>query len=252
MDHQKSALGNFKVRTSWQAVVVVLGGLGLFGSQWVMPNSELFAHVKMKILASSAALAQFAGTEAPDVKWTDITGRQFSLSEFRGKRVVLNVFATWCGPCKLEIPAFNEFAQSVSSPDQDTDNTTHSGSDVIVIGLTAEDPETVREFLKQTEVKYPIGMVEEWPAPFDQIDVVPTTIIISPDGVIEKTHSGALTVNDLRLLLDEASKLNLKRPAETQTEPAKTKRTESNGATLAVHGVPARRSENQVDAHGIQ
>jgi thiol-disulfide isomerase/thioredoxin len=201
MINDQSVLDDFKPRTSWQGFLVVIVGLALFGSQWLMPNSELFAHVKMKIYADSGALAQHIGQPVSDVKWLDVEGREFSLEEYKGKRVVLNVFATWCLPCKVEISAFNQFAQTA---DKNT----------VVIGLTVEEPETVKAFLKEVDFNYVVGIAIKLPAPFDQITSVPTTVIISPDGVIEKVHSGALKPDDLQLLFQQACELNLKRPVK--------------------------------------
>lgn len=58
MKNEQAGLRNFKARVSWQAAIVILGGLALFGSQWAMPNSELFAHVKAKLLSTPTAFAQ--------------------------------------------------------------------------------------------------------------------------------------------------------------------------------------------------
>lgn len=211
MSNEQSALTGFRPRMSWQAIFVILGGTVLFGSQWLIPTSELFAHVKMKIYSQDSSLAKLVGTEIPDMKWQDLDGRPVKLSDFRGKRVVLNVFATWCGPCKMEIPTFNQFAQSV-------------GPDAVVIGLSIEDPKVLRAFLDETEIDYGLVVAEESLPPLTEIDSVPTTLIISPDGLLEKAQSGALSTGDLQLLYEQACELNLKRavkePAPSDGEPA--------------------------------
>jgi peroxiredoxin len=207
MSNEPSALAGFRPRTSWQAIVVILGGFALFGSQWLMPTTELFAHVKMKVNSKSSPLAPYIGREVPDMEWIDLDGRSVRLSEFRGKRVVLNIFATWCGPCKAEIPTFNQFAQSVRP-------------DAIVVGLSVEDPKKVRAFLESTEVDYGIVVAKEILEPLTVVDSVPTTLIISPDGVLEKAQSGMLSTDDLQLLYEQACQLNLKRPTEKKQSVA--------------------------------
>jgi thiol-disulfide isomerase/thioredoxin len=107
-----------------------------------------------------------------------LDGKSKKLSDYAGKVLVVDLWATWCGPCRQEIPHLVEIAK------------TYKSKGVEVIGLTNEDPvadgEAVREFSKSFEINYPIG----WATPEVQIGImrgragIPQTLIIGRDGKV--------------------------------------------------------------------
>ena len=110
-----------------------------------------------------------------------LDGAPFRLTDFRGRVVILNLWATWCGPCRQEIPHFNELRRRY--PD----------SRLQIVGLTTENPEThsgaVRQFARQMDIKYRLGWAER---PFAEAlmsgrRVIPQTYVIGADGqVVER------------------------------------------------------------------
>jgi thiol-disulfide isomerase/thioredoxin len=118
-----------------------------------------------------------------DLQLTDIEGKQFKLSDYRGKWVVLNYWATWCPPCLEEIPELVYFHEN------------HRESDGVVIGVDMEmlSPEVLRQFVDDNFMTYPIvPLVEEMQA-FDDVQNFPTTYLIDPDGVVVVRHVGSVT-----------------------------------------------------------
>jgi len=113
---------------------------------------------------------------------TDLTGAEVRLDAFAGKVVLLNFWATWCGPCRAEIPALINL--QAAYPD-----------DVAVVGIVVFDRfgENVTRFASELKINYPIlngtarSDVEEAFAP---IWGLPTTIVIGRDGLIAKKRSG--------------------------------------------------------------
>lgn len=110
-------------------------------------------------------------------------GESIRLADYRGRWLVLNYWATWCAPCRKEIPelsALNEDRQ-----------------DVTVLGLAFEnaDAEVFATFLEDFDVSYPILMVDVYdpPAPLGAPRVLPTTYILDVDGYLVKTFVGPVT-----------------------------------------------------------
>lgn len=115
-----------------------------------------------------------------------------TLSEFRPKWVILNYWATWCVPCRKEIPELSEL-------DDERD-------DIVVLGLAYEDTEMdiFDEFLEQFKPSYRILLVDVYnpPEPFGAPKALPTTIILDPKGYAVKTFVGPVTMDSIESFID--------------------------------------------------
>lgn len=144
------------------------------------------------ILTVSGLRADYESQEPVDFSLQQLHGEVVSLSEFRHKWVVLNYWATWCAPCRKEIP-------DLSSLDEARD-------DIIVLGLAFEDTdmETFDEFLKEFHPSYPILLVDVYapPEPFGAPRVLPTTIILGLEGYPVKTFLGPVTRESIESFID--------------------------------------------------
>ncbi len=125
--------------------------------------------------------------QAPAFALQTLGGETVSLDAFRGQTVVLNFWATWCGPCRAEIPAFNRFA---------TDH-----PDVPVLGIVQDGPASkVRHFAGQHGMTYEVLMGDPQVFQDYQVSMYPTTVIVGPDGGIEHAHAGIMYGAYLRWL----------------------------------------------------
>ena len=115
----------------------------------------------------------------------DMTGNDVKLLSFKGKVILFNFWATWCGPCKVEIPWFIEFQNKYGS------------QGLAVVGLSVDDPaEKVRSYAAQHKVNYPmlVGMDrEDVQSAYGPIWGIPMTVIIGRDGKLCKKHMGITT-----------------------------------------------------------
>jgi len=118
---------------------------------------------------------------APDFALKDSTGKTVRLSDFRGKVVLLNFWATWCGPCKIEIPWFMEFEQN------------HKDHGFVVLGVAMDDDgwDVVKPYLERQRVNYRVVMgTPEIADQYGGVESLPTTFMIDREGRVAKIHIG--------------------------------------------------------------
>ena len=135
------------------------------------------------------AFALFASTataseQVVDFTLPDINGKSHSLSDYRGQWVIVNFWATWCGPCIEEIPELIEVSKL-------TDPVTP-----VVIGIDFEeiDTESLLEFINALKMDYLVLRIGERPlVPFEPLKGMPTTFIVSPEGKIVFRKIAAVT-----------------------------------------------------------
>lgn len=130
--------------------------------------------------------------EPVDFSLQQLHGGEVMLSEYRKKWVVLNYWATWCAPCRKEIP--------------DLSSLNVARDDIVVLGLAFEDTEIENfdEFLDEFNPSYQVLLVDVYapPEPFGAPRVLPTTIILNPEGRPVKTYLGPVTRQDIESFID--------------------------------------------------
>lgn len=135
-------------------------------------------------------------TETPvDFTLQQLGGGEVALGDYLGQWVVVNYWATWCSPCVKEMPELSEL---------------HEGrEDLVVLGLAFEDIEDadILAFLEKSPVSYPILKVDVYdpPAPFHAPRVLPTTIILDPEGRAVKSFLGPVTRDSIESFVDSVS-----------------------------------------------
>jgi len=134
-----------------------------------------------------------AGRVGPvDFSLQQLRGADVTLSQFRPKWVVLNYWATWCVPCRKEIPELSELNDQ--------------RDDIVVLGLAFEDTEldVFDEFLQEYDPSYRILLVDVYnpPEPFGAPKALPTTIILDPEGYAVKTFVGPVTRASIESFID--------------------------------------------------
>jgi len=139
-----------------------------------------------------------SGNVAPDFTLTDLDGRKLTLSDYKGTVVLLDFWATWCGPCRTEISHFVEM-QNQYGP---------QGFQVIGISMD-DDAKPVREFAQQYKLNYPVAVGDDKLADrFGGVLGLPVNFIIDRQGRIHAKYLGATDVS----VFDEAVKNLLAKP----------------------------------------
>jgi len=121
---------------------------------------------------------------APDFTLKDATGANVQLAGLKGKVVLLNFWATWCGPCKVEIPWFIEFQQ------------TYKDRDFRVVGVSMDDDgwASVKQYVTEKKINYQVVIgTDKLAQIYGGVESLPTTFVIDRDGRIASTHVGLVS-----------------------------------------------------------
>jgi thiol-disulfide isomerase/thioredoxin len=139
-----------------------------------------------------------AGAGEPvDFVLQDVEGAEYRLSDFRGKWVLVNYWATWCPPCIAEMPELEAFHQM------------HKDRDAVVVGVNMEsiDPDLLRSFVRDLPISYPVLMGE--PATrteLGKIPGLPTSYLVSPAGEVVARQVGMVNREMLEKYLNKNHK----------------------------------------------
>jgi thiol-disulfide isomerase/thioredoxin len=122
-------------------------------------------------------------TRAPTLALRDINGRSLSLSDYRGKVVLLNFWATWCPPCRAEIPELVKLQRRYRS----------RGLRIIGVTYPPQTLSEVRRFVRREKVNYPVGLgTKEMMLLFTPSESLPMSIVVGKDGRIRDIIEGIL------------------------------------------------------------
>jgi len=159
------------------------------------------------IIAFSPATVLRQETKAPQLELKDIDGRILRLSDYQGKVVLINFWATWCPPCRAEMPDLVRLQREY-------------GQDLQIIGITypPENKSRVRRFARSLKVNYPIALgTHETKTRFSSEETLPMTVVINRDGKVSYIISGML----LREEIEEKIKPLLMKNKEGEMRNAK-------------------------------
>jgi peroxiredoxin len=128
--------------------------------------------------ARQAANLALDGVPAPEMDAVDLDGKSHRLSDYRGQVVLLNIWATWCGPCREEMPALDQLYKE------------RSAEGLVVLGFSVEDPTLQRQFAEEFPVSYPLLTNEgNIPETFGATARYPSNFLIDRQGHLRRAPS---------------------------------------------------------------
>lgn len=128
--------------------------------------------------------------KAPDFVLNSVDGKIIKLSDYKGKKIILNFWATWCPPCRAEIPDFVKFY-----------NENKGKVEIIGISVSSKE-EDVKEMIKRYGITYPVCIGDEKIEKlYGPINAVPTTFIIDENGYIKYKKIGMMNEQELKEIL---------------------------------------------------
>jgi peroxiredoxin len=177
-------------------VFVVVGALGY-----------LFDHSGPQRSAKGAAVKPDSKRRrAPEFTLKDSDGKEVHLSDFRGKVVLLDFWATWCGPCKIEIPWFEDFQRK------------NQDRGLVVVGVSMDEDgwQVVKPFMKAAKMNYRVLIGNDQTTQvYGGIDALPTTFLIDREGRIAAVHVGLVDRKEFENGIEEL----LQTPANAAAHP---------------------------------
>ncbi|MCW8935791.1 MAG: TlpA family protein disulfide reductase [Gammaproteobacteria bacterium] len=162
-------------------VIIIAGGAG-FGFQRYLQNEKR----ELAPVIPKAVSYDVIGTQRPAFELEDLDGTLRNVDEWNGKVLLVNFWATWCPPCKKEMPAFIELHDLYQSQGFE------------VIGIALDDKESVQDFVDTLGVNYPVFASEYAGLELsrlygNRIGALPFSVFVGRDGIIKSTKAGELT-----------------------------------------------------------
>ncbi|MDD2393070.1 MAG: TlpA disulfide reductase family protein [Eubacteriales bacterium] len=177
-------LGKYKTIIIFLAIVLVIGGAA-------------FAYPKLSDMYSQNAQSQETSSDqssriqAPDFKVYNYDGKEVMLSDYFGKPIVLNFWASWCPPCKAEMPTFNAVYQDIKDDVQ-----------FLMVDLVDGQKETEakgKAYIEEQGFTFPVLFDNDGSAGYMyQISSIPTTFFLDKDGYIASYHTGMMDAIQLQ------------------------------------------------------
>jgi len=128
------------------------------------------------------------GAAIADFALTDLFGSEVRLSDFAGRPVLINAWATWCPPCMAEMPALHDFYLD------------HQAEGFVLLAVNGgEEPSLVQSFIQQTGFTFPV-LLDPGAEQLSELGIrnFPTSILVGRDGMVRRIHTGMLTADQLQ------------------------------------------------------
>jgi cytochrome c biogenesis protein CcmG, thiol:disulfide interchange protein DsbE len=161
-------------------------GLGLLLLAVIGMQGSLFPGLFNNLSVDQPIAVPEVNSPAPDFQLQNLSGEALRLSDFRGKPVLINFWATWCGPCQLEMPLIQKYYEKHSP-------------DLVVLAVNNDEPrDAVQAFVDQMKLTFPI-LLDPGARVEDQYRVraFPTSLFINREGLIRYQHIGILNEQQL-------------------------------------------------------
>lgn len=170
-------------------VIILAGGAGFGLQRYIQHDSQ-----PLSPIIPDVGKQDLIGTMRPAFELEDLDQQARHIDEFNGKVVLINFWATWCPPCKKEMPAFIELQEQ------------YAEQDFQIIGVALDDKESVQDFADTLGVNYPLMAAEYEGLSLSRIygnhiGVLPYSVFVGRDGKIAQTKAGELSKLQVKLII---------------------------------------------------
>jgi len=196
-----------KVAVALWAAVFLLAGIR-FGTGWLSDpavnsndnsGANITGNTQPVVSTDDSEAAAGVGKTLPELTLNDLKGQPRTLSEWSGRTLLINFWATWCAPCRREMPLLEQFQQS------------RDPARLQVIGIAIDRLDPVIRFLGETGVTYPnlVGEMDATRAAeqFAPAFALPLSVVAAPDGTVLAVHIGEIHASDLEQIAAVADAL---------------------------------------------
>jgi peroxiredoxin len=138
------------------------------------------------------AFNEFWGQKAADFTFKDVNDNTHKLSDFRGRPVLVVFWATWCPPCREEIPGLINLRK------------TYDANSLAIVALSNEEAMTVKEFASERGINYIVAGIADaiLPEPFGLVNGIPAGFFIDPNGVIKLATEGLMREKEVKSVIE--------------------------------------------------
>lgn len=160
---------------------------------------------------ATSLVGDVRGIQAPDFELVSLDGQKVKLSDFRGKAVVLNFWATWCAPCKIEMPWFVDLQKQ------------HANDGLTILGVAMDDsdPQKIARFTSEMGVNYPVLLgTNNVSEAYGDVEYLPTTFYIDRQGKIVGKVAGLIGKPEIENDVRKALESDGSRTSVNPTDPA--------------------------------
>ena len=178
--------------------LLVVTGILAAGAGWLFTRVVLESEPAQVAVPDSPAAESLIGKSRPDFTLGSATGERVSAADFDGRVVLLNFWATWCEPCREEMPMLSSLSEEFSD------------RGVQIVGIALDDVQQARDFLQELGIEYTnlVGTVDVMAlsrAYGNQAGLLPFSVLIDQEGIVRQTWLGVLNEAELREAFESLS-----------------------------------------------
>jgi cytochrome c biogenesis protein CcmG/thiol:disulfide interchange protein DsbE len=175
-------------------IATVLVGIAIAALVWVFDRPDVASSQSVTVTASASGAAPEIGKPAPDFTLTMTDGTQVHLSDFKGKPVWINFWASWCPPCRAENPD----VQDLYNEHKDADGL------VLLAPAIGEGRDSITGYMQRADLHYPVGADSDTQIAANyRVMGIPTHIFVDRDGIIRDMRIGAMSRKTMEKKLAE-------------------------------------------------
>ena len=150
-------------------------------------------------------LSPLKGKPAPEFALEDLSGKKVSLASYKGKAVLINFWATWCGPCKIETPWLIELRNQYAAQGFEVLGVSTDDIDRVDPQKLSDEKKEIAQFVEQMHIPYPVLIDgDSLSKPYGGLDAMPTSFFVDRNGTVVAAQKGLTSKDDIEANIKKA------------------------------------------------